>query len=69
MLVLSRKPGEKIVIRDKATGVVLLSVTAMRLGPCSVRIGIQAPEEWEILREELTLDPTLEPRPAVAPAT
>jgi carbon storage regulator len=48
MLVLSRKAGEKILIGDK------ISVTVVRIGPGVVRIGINAPSDMAILREELT---------------
>jgi len=48
MLVLSRKPGERILIGDK------ISITVVRIAPGVVRIGVEAPEELAILREELT---------------
>jgi carbon storage regulator len=48
MLVLSRKPGEKILIGDK------ISITVVRIAPGVVRIGIDAPDGLPILREELT---------------
>lgn len=38
MLVLSRKPGERIRIGDDVT------LTIVRIGPNSVRLGIDAPE-------------------------
>ena len=47
MLVLSRKPGERILIGD------LVAVTIVRIGPNSVRLGIDAPREMNIAREEL----------------
>jgi carbon storage regulator len=47
MLVLSRKPGEKILIGDN------VSVTIVRIGPNTVRIGIEAPRNMNIVREEL----------------
>lgn len=47
MLVLSRKPGERINIGDD------VSVTIVRIGPNTVRIGIDAPRDMNILREEL----------------
>ena len=47
MLVLSRKPGEKILIGDN------VSVTIVRIGPNTVRIGIDAPRNMNIVREEL----------------
>ena len=47
MLVLSRKTGERIRIGDNVT------VTIVRIGPNNVRLGIQAPDEINIVREEL----------------
>ena len=47
MLVLSRKPGEKILIGDK------ISITVVRIAPGIVRIGVDAPDDLPILREEL----------------
>lgn len=47
MLVLSRKPGERILIGDNVT------VTIVRIGPNAVKLGIDAPKELNIVREEL----------------
>jgi carbon storage regulator len=47
MLVLSRKPGERILIGDN------VSVTIVRIGPNTVRLGIDAPRAMNIVREEL----------------
>ena len=47
MLVLSRKMGERILIGDD------VAVTVVRIGPNSVRIGIEAPRTMNIVREEL----------------
>jgi carbon storage regulator len=47
MLVLSRKAGERILIGDQIT------VTVVRIAPGVVRIGIDAPENLPIVREEL----------------
>ena len=47
MLVLSRKVGQKILIGDN------ISITVVRIGQGGVRIGIEAPEEMEVVREEL----------------
>lgn len=47
MLVLSRKPGEKIQIGDE------VSVTIVRIGPNTVRVGIEAPRNMNIVRQEL----------------
>ena len=47
MLVLSRKPGERIMIGDN------IAVTIVRIGPNNVRVGIDAPRDMNIVREEL----------------
>ena len=47
MLVLSRKVGQRILIGDK------IAVTVVRIGQGGVRIGIEAPDELEVIREEL----------------
>lgn len=47
MLVLSRKPGERILIGNDVT------VTIVRIGPNNVRLGIEAPRQLNIVREEL----------------
>ena len=49
MLVLSRKPGERIMIGDEVT------VTIVRIGPNNVRIGIEAPRTMNIVRGELVV--------------
>ncbi len=49
MLVLSRKPGERILIGDD------IAVTIVRIGPNTVRIGIDAPRTMVIVRDELCL--------------
>ena len=46
MLVLSRKPGEKIVINDDIT------ITVVRLSGKNVRLGVEAPKEVPIVRPE-----------------
>ena len=48
MLVLSRKPGEKLIIADG-----LITVTIVRIGPNSVRLGIDCPKDINIVRDEL----------------
>jgi len=50
MLVLSRKPGERVRIGEDVV------LTIVRIGPNSVRIGIDAPKDVGIYREELLLD-------------
>lgn len=47
MLVLSRKPGERILIGDN------VQITIVRIGPNTVRLGIDAPRDMNIVREEL----------------
>jgi len=47
MLVLTRKPGEKICVGDNIT-VTVVEVTGNR-----IRIGVEAPEDIRILRSEL----------------
>jgi carbon storage regulator len=50
MLVLSQKPGQKIRLR---IGDVVVWVQVVDAGRDKVRLGIEAPREVEILREEL----------------
>ena len=50
MLVLSRKPGERILIGSD------VKITVIRIGPNSVRIGIDAPGHVNIVREELCIN-------------
>jgi len=47
VLVVSRKVGERILIGDK------ISVTVVKIGGGGVRIGIDAPKEMSVVREEL----------------
>ncbi len=47
MLVLSRKVGQRILIGDK------IAVTVVKMGNGGVRIGVEAPAEMSIVREEL----------------
>lgn len=49
MLVLSRKPGERILVGEE------VKITVIRIGPNSVRIGIDAPGHLNIVREELCI--------------
>jgi len=51
MLVLSRKPGEKIIVECPSGDVI--SVVFVHLGPVSVRLGVEAPTNYNIAREEL----------------
>ncbi len=50
MLVLSRKSGERIRIGED------VAITVVRIGPNTVRLGIEAPRDLSILREELCED-------------
>jgi carbon storage regulator len=47
MLVLSRKVGERILIGDD------IAVTVVRVAPGIVRLGVEAPDELPIVREEI----------------
>jgi carbon storage regulator len=47
VLVLSRKIGQRILIGDKIT------VTVVKVGHGGVRIGVEAPPELAVVREEL----------------
>lgn len=47
MLVLSRKVGERILIGDQ------IAVTVVRVSNGGVRIGIDAPSDMPVVREEL----------------
>ena len=59
MLVLSRKLGERIVIGDR------IVVTVVKLDHGHVRLGIEAPREIAVFREEI--HPRLHPLPALQP--
>lgn len=47
MLVLSRKVGERILIGEN------ISVTVVRITGSGVRIGVEAPSEMAVIRQEL----------------
>ena len=49
MLVLSRKTGERILIGEN------IAVTIVRISQGTVRIGIEAPRETSVVREEVAL--------------
>ncbi len=61
MLVLSRKVGERIFVGNS------IVITVVRIGPNAVRLGIQAPENLDIVRDELT-QPTVNDPLGVAEA-
>jgi carbon storage regulator len=50
VLVLSRKIGERILIGDK------IAITVVKVGHGGVRIGIEAPTELAVVREELATE-------------
>lgn len=52
MLVLSRKPGEKLFIDDPVTGR-RITITVVKFTGAGVRIGVDAPRDMTILREEV----------------
>lgn len=58
MLVLSRKVGERVLIGEN------ISVTVVRVSGNMVRIGVEAPQEMPVVREELKaeLDAGVEPK-------
>lgn len=47
MLVLSRKPSQKLLIGDD------IVITIVRIGPGVVRIGVDAPRGVNVVREEI----------------
>ena len=50
MLILTRKPGERIIIRPSSVPVY---VTLVQIQQNKVRLGIEAPREVEVHREEI----------------
>jgi len=61
MLVLSRKVGERILIGDQVT------VTVVRITGGGVRLGIEAPAELAVIREELQREMDKSDQPDGAP--
>lgn len=55
MLVLSRKVGERILIGDQ------IAITVVRIAGQGVRLGIEAPQNLSVMREELAVR---QPEPA-----
>jgi carbon storage regulator len=62
MLILTRRPGERVVIGDD------ILVTVMEVSGQTVRLGIAAPEALPIYREEIWLAVKEENRAAAAAA-
>ena len=58
MLVCSRKVGERLLIGSE------IVVTVVRIGPNACRIGIDAPKELNIVRDELVGHPIQCPEPS-----
>jgi carbon storage regulator len=50
VLVVSRKIGERILIGDK------IAVTVVKLAGGAVRLGVEAPAEMAVMREELAIE-------------
>jgi len=50
MLVLSRKVGERILLGED------IVISVVRIGPNTVKIGIDAPKDMNIVREELCVN-------------
>ena len=51
MLVLTRKPGEKVIINNN------IIITVVRLRDNKVRLGLEAPKEINVARSELVKNP------------
>jgi carbon storage regulator CsrA len=62
MLVLTRKPGEEIVIAGN------IRITVVNLGNGRVKLGIEAPEDVTIDRSEIHTRKAVEPAPIPMPA-
>jgi len=62
MLVLSRKVGERILIGDN------ISVTVVRVAQGTVRIGVEAPDDLAIVREEIKDQQRTAPRDRKVPS-
>jgi carbon storage regulator len=50
VLVVSRKIGERILIGDK------IAITVVKVASGAVRLGIEAPAELAVMREELAIE-------------
>jgi carbon storage regulator len=62
VLVVSRKVGERILIGDK------IAITIVKASSGSVRVGIEAPPEMAVMREELAEEIRKAGRAAMEPA-
>jgi len=63
MLVLSRKPGESVTIGDE------VRITVLSISGKQVRIGIEAPSDIAVHREEIYNKIANEQKPETAPDT
>jgi carbon storage regulator len=61
MLVLTRKPGESLMIGDD------IEITVLRVGDGRVRIGIRAPRDVRLFRKEIYPEPSTDPCQPDAP--
>jgi carbon storage regulator len=52
MLVLTRKDGQSLVLTDETTGL-SIRVTVVRINGHTVKLGVEAPEQITVLRDEL----------------
>lgn len=50
MLVVSRKLGERILIGDK------IAITVVKVTGGAIRLGVEAPPEMAVMREELAIE-------------
>jgi carbon storage regulator len=62
MLVLSRKLGEKICINNNIT------ITVIDIDRGKIRLGIEAPRDVPVFRQELLVPPAPAPTPAATPS-
>lgn len=53
MLVLSRTVGTELILTDSRTGEQVARIKVIRIGPHTVRLGVDSPGYVTILRDEL----------------
>ncbi len=53
MLCLSRKENERLVVAERESGRIVLSILVVDIRDDKVRLGVDAPPEWLIDREEV----------------
>lgn len=64
MLVLSRKPKQRIIIRDRVTKETIVKIDQVRCDHHNSRLGFTAPDRYEIVREELIQQDSLAEMPS-----